>query len=112
MALKYRKIAARSLHFTSASPAHPADTFFHFSLANYYNPLNTNFGALRVLSDDDVIPHNGCGKHRHRNMEIVSYVVCGRLTHWDSATNVEDTLGQGHVQTVSMGSPPWVSAMP
>lgn len=111
MAPQYRQIDAQSLHYLPASPMHPADTYFHFSFANYYNPDNINFGVLRVLNDDDVIPHGGFDKHPHRNMEIVSYVVSGQLTHWDSATDVEDTLGRGHVQTVTAGAGVWHSEM-
>ncbi|HSD38135.1 MAG TPA: pirin family protein [Rhodocyclaceae bacterium] len=111
MALTYREIDAQNLHYLPASRMHPADTFFHFSFANYYNPENMNFGVLRVLNDDDVLPHSGFGKHPHRDMEIVSYVVSGELTHWDSATGVEDTLERGHVQTVTAGSGVWHSEM-
>jgi len=67
--------------------------------------------VLRVLNDDDVTPHGGFDKHPHRNMEIVSYVVSGQLTHWDSATNVEDTLGRGHAQTVTAGKGVWHSEL-
>lgn len=111
MTLQYRKIDGQSLHYLPASDMHPADTYFHFSFANYYNPANMNFGVLRVLNDDDVLPHSGFGQHPHRDMEIVSYVVSGELTHWDSATNVEDTLGRGHVQTVTAGTGVWHSEM-
>lgn len=111
MTFQYRKIDGQSLHYLPASSMHPADTYFHFSFANYYNPDNMNFGALRVLNDDDVLPHSGFGKHPHRDMEIVSYVISGQLTHWDSATDVEDVLGRGHVQTVTAGSGVWHSEM-
>lgn len=111
MGLQYRHIDAASLHYLPASAQHPADTFFHFSFANYYNPQNMNFGVLRVLNDDDVLPHSGFDKHPHRNMEIVSYVVSGKLTHWDSATDVEDTLERGHVQTVTAGNGVWHSEL-
>lgn len=111
MALQYRQIDAQSLHYLPASPVHPADTFFHFSFANYYNPENVNFGVLRVLNDDDVLPHSGFDKHPHRDMEIVSYVVSGQLTHWDNATDIEDALGRGHVQTVTAGTGVWHSEM-
>src|SRR6185369_15399291 len=103
MALQYRQIDAQSLHYLPASPMHPADTYFHFSFANYYDPDKVNFGVLRVLNDDDVLPHSGFDKHPHRDMEIVSYVVSGQLSHWDSATAVEDSLGRGQVQTVTAG---------
>lgn len=111
MSLQYRQIDAQALHFLPASAQHPADTYFHFSFAGYYNPGNIQFGALRVLNDDDVRPHDGFGKHPHRDMEIVSYVVDGQLTHWDSATDVEDTLQRGHVQTVTAGSGVWHSEL-
>ncbi len=103
MTNNYRKIRADELHYLPASTLHPANTYFHFSFANYYNPNNMNFGVLRVLNDDDVKPVSGFDKHPHNNMEIVSYVIKGKLTHWDSATNVKDTLERGHVQTVTAG---------
>jgi quercetin 2,3-dioxygenase len=111
MSLQYRQIDAQSLHYLSASARHPADTYFHFSFAGYYNPDNLQFGVLRVLNDDDVRPHSGFGKHPHRDMEIVSYVVDGQLTHCDSATAIEDTLQRGHVQTVTAGSGVWHSEL-
>lgn len=100
----FRKIAAKQLHYLVASDHHPANTYFHFSFADYFNKDNMNFGVLRVLNDDDVTPWGGFDKHPHRDMEIVSYVVRGQLTHWDSASNVEDILERGHVQTVTAGS--------
>lgn len=111
MTEQFRKIDARSLHFLPSSEMHPADTYFHFSFANYYNPANMNFGVLRVLNDDEVLPHDGFGRHPHQDMEIVSYVVSGELTHWDSATKVEDALERGHVQTVSAGNGVWHSEL-
>ncbi len=104
MSIQSKKIDAKQLHYLPASDYHPADTYFHFSFANYHNPANMNFGALRVLNDDNVVPKGGFPKHPHKNMEIVSYVLQGELTHWDNATKVEDTLGRGHVQTVSAGN--------
>ncbi len=82
---------------------HPANTYFHFSFANYCDPKNMNFGVLRVLNDDDVKPHNGFGTHPHNNMEIFSYVVDGELTHRDSVGNHE-ILSRGHVQCISAGT--------
>ena len=70
---------------------------FHFSFAEYYNPGNVNFGVLRVLNDDIVAPGTGFGTHPHRDMEIVSYVVDGELTHKDNMGN-ERSLGRGNVQ--------------
>ncbi|MGL5574234.1 MAG: pirin family protein [Sarcina sp.] len=76
---------------------------FHFSFAEYFNPMNMNFGALRVLNDDLIQPHTGFGTHPHRDMEIVSYVVDGKLSHKDSMGN-ENTIGRGDVQYMSAGT--------
>lgn len=111
MSPQYRHIRAASLHYLPASRVHPADTYFHFSFANYHNPENMNFGVLRVLNDDAVLPHSGFDKHPHRDMEIVSYVVNGKLTHWDNATAVEDVLQRGDVQTVTAGTGVWHSEL-
>ncbi len=100
---KYKKVAAEDLHYLKASEMHPANTYFHFSFANYYDPDNTNFGVLRVINDDDVKPHGGFGTHPHRDMEIFSYIVAGKLTHCDSAGNHE-VLSRGHVQCISAGT--------
>lgn len=76
---------------------------FHFSFAEYYNPKNMHFGELRVINDDLVKPGTGFGVHPHRDMEIVTYVVDGELTHGDSMGNKE-TIGRGHVQYMSAGT--------
>lgn len=76
---------------------------FHFSFAEYYNPANMNFGVLRVLNDDLVQPKTGFDTHPHRDMEIISYVVDGELTHGDSMGN-KSTLKRGHVQYMSAGT--------
>ncbi len=111
MLQRYRKIGSEDLHYLQASRLHPANTYFHFSFADYHNPDNMRFGVLRVLNDDDVKPHGGFDKHPHQDMEIVSYIVKGKLTHWDSATDVKDTLERGHVQTVTAGSGVWHSEL-
>ncbi|NOY96824.1 MAG: pirin family protein [Chlorobi bacterium] len=100
---KYKKINAESLYYLEASDMHPANTSFHFSFANYYDPNNINFGVLRVLNDDRVKPNSGFDTHPHREMEIFSYVVDGKLTHRDSAGNHE-ILSRGHVQCISAGT--------
>lgn len=79
------------------------DTKFHFSFANYYNPNNINFGALRVLNDDIIASESGFDTHPHQNMEIVTYVVEGNLSHKDSMSN-ERTLSRGEVQYMSAGT--------
>ncbi|CAM3491963.1 pirin family protein [Arcobacter aquimarinus] len=75
---------------------------FHFSFAEYRNPNNINFGVLRVLNDDIVHPMSGFDTHPHANMEIISYVVNGEITHKDSMGNSE-TLKRGEVQYLSAG---------
>ncbi len=100
---KYEKIKAGDLYYLKAGDRHPADTYFHFSFADYYDPQNMNYGVLRVVNDDNVKPDSGFGTHPHRNMEIFSYVVNGQLTHRDSAGNHE-VLSRGHVQCISAGS--------
>lgn len=76
---------------------------FHFSFAQYYNPKNMNFGVLRVINDDLVEANTGFDTHPHRDMEIISYVVNGQLTHGDSMGN-KNTLSRGHVQYMSAGT--------
>ena len=76
---------------------------FHFSFADYYNPDNMGFGVLRVINDDLVNPHTGFDTHPHRDMEIISYVIDGELTHGDSMSN-KSTLKRGDVQYMSAGT--------
>jgi quercetin 2,3-dioxygenase len=78
-------------------------SIFHFSFAQYYNPDNMNFGVLRVLNDDIIEAGTGFDTHPHRNMEIVSYVIDGELTHGDSMGN-KRTLYRGQVQYMSAGT--------
>jgi len=100
---KYKKINAEDLHYLEASDMHPANTYFHFSFANYYDPENMNFGTLRVINDDSVKPNSGFDTHPHRDMEIFSYIVAGKLTHRDSVGNHE-VLSRGDVQCISAGT--------
>ncbi|GAD88683.1 putative pirin-related protein [Vibrio halioticoli NBRC 102217] len=99
------------LYYMPSSNQHPANTYFHFSFANYYDPNRMNFGALRVFNDDDVKPHSGFERHPHRDMEIVSYIIHGQLTHWDSVTKKEQIIGRGHVQAISAGAGVWHSEL-
>lgn len=78
-------------------------SLFHFSFADYYNPRNMNFGVLRVINDDLVEAHEGFDTHPHRDMEIISYVIDGELTHGDSMGN-QNTISRGHVQYMSAGT--------
>lgn len=79
------------------------DTKYHFSFANYYNSENINFGDLRVINDDTIDPHIGFDLHPHRDMEIITYVIDGELTHKDNLGN-EGTVGKGNIQYISAGT--------
>jgi redox-sensitive bicupin YhaK (pirin superfamily) len=84
------------------------DSHFHFSFANYSNPDNINFGVLRVINDDMVKAGTGFDVHPHEDMEIISYVIDGELTHGDSMGNKE-SLERGQVQYMSAGTGVWHS---
>ena len=60
------------------------DSHHTFSFDEYYNPRRMNFGALRVLNDDRVAPGKGFGTHPHKNMEIISIPLKGKLKHGDN----------------------------
>jgi redox-sensitive bicupin YhaK (pirin superfamily) len=75
---------------------------FHFSFADYKNYDNIQFGVLRVLNDDIIHPESGFDTHSHQNMEIISYIVKGEITHKDSMGN-QETLKTGEVQYLSAG---------
>lgn len=76
---------------------------FHFSFAEYHNPSNTKFGVTRVMNDDLVQPKRGFGNHPHRDMEIITYIVHGSLTHQDSMGSKE-SLGRGSIQFMTAGT--------
>lgn len=76
---------------------------FHFSFAEYYNPNRMNFGNLRVVNNDIIQPLSGFDTHPHQNMEIVSYIIDGEITHKDSIGNKE-TLKRGEIQYLSAGN--------
>jgi len=78
-------------------------TSHSFSFADYYDPRNVNWGALRVLNDDRVAGGTGFGTHPHRDMEILTYVLAGQLEHRDSLGN-HGVVGPGGVQFMSAGT--------
>lgn len=74
-----------------------------FSFANYHNPERMGFGALRVINDDFVIAGQGFGKHSHRDMEIISIPLSGKLGHGDNIGN-NGTIETGEIQVMSAGT--------
>lgn len=79
------------------------DANHHFSFADYYNPDRMQWGPLRVWNDDTIAPKSGFPPHPHRDMEIITYVRAGAITHKDSLGNTGRTAA-GDVQVMSAGS--------
>ncbi len=79
------------------------DTKHHFSFANYYDPERLHWGELRVWNDDTIAPQTGFPPHSHRDMEIITYVREGAITHQDSLGNKGRTEA-GDVQVMSAGT--------
>jgi redox-sensitive bicupin YhaK (pirin superfamily) len=79
------------------------DSNFSFSFAEYYDPKHMGFRALRVINEDYVAPAMGFGKHPHRDMEILTYVLEGAVRHEDT-TGASETLTPGELQHMSAGS--------
>jgi redox-sensitive bicupin YhaK (pirin superfamily) len=79
------------------------DARHHFSFASYWNPDRVGFGPLLVINDDKIAGGTGFGTHPHDNMEIITYVRAGAITHKDSMGNVGRT-GAGDVQVMSAGT--------
>ncbi len=75
----------------------------HFSFANWYDPNRMGWGDLRVWNDDEIGPKSGFPPHGHENMEIITYVRSGAITHKDSMGN-EGRTGAGDVQVMSAGN--------
>jgi quercetin 2,3-dioxygenase len=79
------------------------DTYYSFSFSNYYDPKHMGFRDLRVINEDWVSPRKGFGAHPHNDMEIITYIVEGELSHRDS-TGREATIKQDDVQRMSAGT--------
>ena len=79
------------------------DTYHSFSFGSWYNPKYMGVSALRVINDDTVAAHNGFGTHPHDNMEILTYVLDGTISHKDSMGN-EGQIHAGEWQLMSAGT--------
>lgn len=77
-------------------------SFHSFSFGDYYNPEAMNFRHLRVINHDFIAPEMGFGTHPHRNMEIITYVLKGKVAHKDSMGN-QTFINAGEVQVMSAG---------
>jgi redox-sensitive bicupin YhaK (pirin superfamily) len=78
-------------------------SFHTFSFAEYYDANHMHFGNLRVINEDFIEANQGFGKHPHRDMEIITYVISGALSHQDSMGNAS-TIYAGEVQIMTAGS--------
>lgn len=75
----------------------------HFSFAGYHDPSRMNWGSIRVWNDDEIAPKSGFPPHPHADMEIITYVRTGAITHQDSLGNKGRTAA-GDVQVMSAGT--------
>jgi redox-sensitive bicupin YhaK (pirin superfamily) len=79
------------------------DTNYTFSFSDYYDPRFMGFRDLRVINEDRIEPAQGFPKHGHRDMEIITYVISGELSHRDSMGNGE-TIHPHEVQRMTAGT--------
>ena len=108
-----RRVEVRRSHERGHAERGWLRSFHSFSFADYHDPDHVNFGPLRVINEDFIAPASGFGTHGHRDMEIITYVLEGELTHRDSMASgghglEEDGAGgavirPGDVQRMSAG---------
>jgi redox-sensitive bicupin YhaK (pirin superfamily) len=79
------------------------DSRHTFSFGSYYDPNHMGFRALRVINEDRVSPGSGFDTHPHRDMEILTYILSGSLTHRDSMGNTA-TIAANEVQRITAGT--------
>ncbi len=93
-------IKAKDRHFNDMGWL---QTYWLFSFSDYYDPKNTSHGSLRVFNDDIVQPHTGFNTHPHQEMEIISIILHGEMTHKDTMGN-ETKIKQHDVQRMTAGT--------
>ena len=93
-------IRAKERHFSNFGWLR---TYWLFSFSNYFDPNNIQFGALRVFNDDIVAPGTGFPTHPHQEMEIITIVIDGEMTHEDSMGN-KAVIKANDVQRMSAGT--------
>lgn len=78
-------------------------SLFHFSYADYYQPYINKFGVIRVINDDILHPNSGHDLHKHRDVEVITYLIQGELTHTPK-TDLPQKLTRGELYYMSAGS--------
>lgn len=79
------------------------ESYHSFSFGSYYNPLAMSYGPLRVINEDFIESHKGFGFHPHKNMEIVTFMLDGKIQHRDNMDNTS-VLSKGNAQLMRAGT--------